>query len=69
VLKRREEPFIAPQENLAVGVSETRTCLTWGPDMSSQSLWNPVAKSDKAERSNMSSLGAKLVRPESLESG
>jgi hypothetical protein len=37
--------------------------------MSSQSLWNPVAKSDKVERSNMSSLGAKLVQSESLESG
>jgi hypothetical protein len=25
VLERREGPFIAPQENLAIGVSETRT--------------------------------------------
>jgi hypothetical protein len=37
--------------------------------MSSQSLWNPAAKPDKAERSDMSGLGAEHVRPESLESG
>jgi hypothetical protein len=28
------EPFIAPQENLAIGVSETQTCLGQGPDIS-----------------------------------
>jgi hypothetical protein len=32
-------PFIAPQENLVVGVSETRTCLGQGPDMFGQPLW------------------------------
>jgi hypothetical protein len=37
--------------------------------MSGQSLWNPAAKPDKAERLDMSSLGAGHVRPESLESG
>jgi hypothetical protein len=26
MLERRGGPFIAPQENLAIGVSETRTC-------------------------------------------
>jgi hypothetical protein len=41
--------------------------------MSSHSLWNPAAKPDKAERpdnakrSDMSGLGVKHVRPESLE--
>jgi hypothetical protein len=35
-------PIIAPQENLVVGVSETRTCLGRGPDMSDQPLWNPT---------------------------
>jgi hypothetical protein len=33
-LERCGGPFIAFQENLAVGVSETRTCLGRGPDMS-----------------------------------
>jgi hypothetical protein len=42
VLERHGGPFIAPQENLAVGVSETRTCLDRGPDMSDQPLWNPA---------------------------
>jgi hypothetical protein len=37
--------------------------------MSDQSLWNPAAKSDKAERLDMSGLRAEHVRPESLESG
>jgi hypothetical protein len=36
--------------------------------MSGQSLWNPVAKPDKAERPDMSVLGVGHVRPESLES-
>jgi hypothetical protein len=39
MLERRGGPFIAPQENLAVGVSETRTCLGRGSDMSGQTLW------------------------------
>jgi hypothetical protein len=30
MLERRGGPFIALQENLAVGVSETRTCLGRG---------------------------------------
>jgi hypothetical protein len=31
--------FYSPQENLAVGVSKTRTCLGWGLNMSDQPLW------------------------------
>jgi hypothetical protein len=67
--------FYSPQENLAVGVSETRTCPGRGPNMSGHCLWNPAAKPDKtvwpdnAERPNMSGLGAGHVQPESLESG
>jgi hypothetical protein len=34
--------FIAPQENLAVGVSETRICPGQWPNMSSQPLWIPA---------------------------
>jgi hypothetical protein len=41
-LERHGGPFIAPQENLAVGVSEIRTCPDRGPDMSGQPLWNPA---------------------------
>jgi hypothetical protein len=37
-LERCGGPFIAPQENLAVGVSETRTYLGRGPNMSGQPL-------------------------------
>jgi hypothetical protein len=33
-----ERSFITPQGNLAIGVSEIRTCPDWGPDMSSDSL-------------------------------
>jgi hypothetical protein len=33
-LERRGGPFIALQENLVVGVSETQACLGRGPDMS-----------------------------------
>jgi hypothetical protein len=36
------ESFIAPQENLPIGVSETRTCLGRGSDMSGQPFWNPA---------------------------
>jgi hypothetical protein len=39
-LERRGGPFIAPQENLGVGLSETRTCLGRGSNMSDQPLWN-----------------------------
>jgi hypothetical protein len=39
MLERRDGPSIAPQENLAIGVSETRTCPGWGSDMSGQPLW------------------------------
>jgi hypothetical protein len=60
-------PFIAPQENLVVGVLETRACPGQEPNMSGHRLWNPAAKPDKAERSNMSGLRAGHVRPESLE--
>jgi hypothetical protein len=41
-LERCGRAFIAPQENLAIGVSETHTCLDCGPDMSGQPLWNPA---------------------------
>jgi hypothetical protein len=37
--------------------------------MSDQSHWNLPTESDKAERPDMSGLGAGHVRPESLESG
>jgi hypothetical protein len=36
MLERRGGPFIAPQEGLAVGVSETRTCPGRGLDMFDQ---------------------------------
>jgi hypothetical protein len=39
-LERRGGSFIAPQENLVIGVLETRTCLLWRPNMSGQPLWN-----------------------------
>jgi hypothetical protein len=61
--------FIALQENLAVGVSETWTCPGRRSDMSGHRLWNPAAKPDNAERPDMSGLGAGHVRPESLEPG
>jgi hypothetical protein len=32
----------SPQENLAIGVSETQTCLGQGSDMSGKPLWNPA---------------------------
>jgi hypothetical protein len=35
-LERHGGPFIAPQENLVVGMSETRTCPGRGLDMSGQ---------------------------------
>jgi hypothetical protein len=37
--------------------------------MSDQSHWNPAIEPNKAERPDMSGLGAEHVRPESLESG
>jgi hypothetical protein len=37
--------------------------------MSSQGHWNSATESDKAERPDMSGLGAGHVWPESLESG
>jgi hypothetical protein len=46
MLERRGWPFIARQENLAIGVSKIRTCLGRGPDMSGQPLWNPAWGSD-----------------------
>jgi hypothetical protein len=36
--------------------------------MFDQSLWNPAAKPDKAERPDMSGLGARHIRSESLKS-
>jgi hypothetical protein len=73
------EAFYSPQGNLAVGVSETHTCLGRGPDMSGTHLWNPAwgpdmsspwdLTRDKAERSDISRLGAEHVRDNSLEIG
>jgi hypothetical protein len=37
--------------------------------MSRKCLWNPATEPDKAERPDMSALGVRHVRPESLESG
>jgi hypothetical protein len=34
--------FYNPQENLAVGVSEIRTCPGQRPDMPATRLWNPA---------------------------
>jgi hypothetical protein len=49
VLERRGGgAFIAPQENLAVGLSETRTCPGQGLDMSGQPLWKPAWGLDKS---------------------
>jgi hypothetical protein len=71
-------PFIAPppQGNLVVGVSETRTYPGRGLDMSGHHLWNLAKKpdkagvtQDKAERLDMSGLGARHVRVRSLEPG
>jgi hypothetical protein len=69
-------PFIAPQGNLVIGVSETRTCPSRGPDMSNHRLWNPAKKlnnsmftRDKAERPDMSGLGVRHVQVRSLEPG
>jgi hypothetical protein len=41
-------PFIAAEGNLAVGVSETRTCPDRGLDIYGHCLYNPAVKSDKA---------------------
>jgi hypothetical protein len=49
VLERCQGPFIAPQENLAIGVLETRTCPGRGPDMSSQPLWKPAWGPDMSD--------------------
>jgi hypothetical protein len=46
VLERHGGPFIAPQENLAIGVSETRTCLGRGPDIPGTPLWKPACGPD-----------------------
>jgi hypothetical protein len=39
VLERCGGPFIAPEENLAVGVLETQTCPGRGSDKSDKPLW------------------------------
>jgi hypothetical protein len=54
MLERHGGYFIAPKENIAVGVSETQTCPSWGPDMSGHRLWNMTGKPDNAERLDMS---------------
>jgi hypothetical protein len=66
--------FYSPQGNLAIGMSETRTCLDREADMSDHRLWNPAKKSDKdgvtkdkAERPYISRLGVGHVRVRSLE--
>jgi hypothetical protein len=51
------------------GIGLGRTCLGRGLDMSGQSHWNLSTELDKAERPNMSGMGAGHVRPESLEFG
>jgi hypothetical protein len=76
-LGRHGGPFIAPQGNLFIGVSETRTCPGWVTDMSGNHLWNPTMELDKsgpgdltrdrAERPDMSGLGAGHIREMSLE--
>jgi hypothetical protein len=78
-LERRGGPFIAPQKNLAVEVSETRTCPSQGVDMSDQPLWNPAWGPDMSGlglthrgnlvRSDISELGVGHVRPTSLKFG
>jgi hypothetical protein len=75
--ERRGGAFIAPQGNLAVGVSETQTCPGWGPDMSGQALWNPAWElnksgfrdltQDKAERLDMPGMRVGHVQENSLE--
>jgi hypothetical protein len=37
--------------------------------MAIQSHWNPAKELDKVERPDMSGMGARHVRPESLETG
>jgi hypothetical protein len=65
-------PFIAPQGNLPIGVSEIQTCPSWGPDMSGNHLWNPTLEPDKfgsrdltwdrAERPDICGLGVGHIR-------
>jgi hypothetical protein len=40
--------------------------MGWGSDMSGQSHWNLAIEPDKAERPDMSGMGARHLRPESL---
>jgi hypothetical protein len=42
-------PFIVPQENLTIGVSETRTYPGRGPDMSGKHLWKPAWGPDMSD--------------------
>jgi hypothetical protein len=63
------EAFIAPQRNLAIGVSEKQICSDQGPDISDHHLWNLPKKSDKVERPDMSSIRARHVQVRSLEPG
>jgi hypothetical protein len=46
MLERHGGRFITPQENLAIGVSEPRTCPGRGSNMSDQPLWKPAWESD-----------------------
>jgi hypothetical protein len=40
--------FIAPQENLPIGMLETQTCPGQGSDMSGKPLWNLTEEPDKS---------------------
>jgi hypothetical protein len=69
--------FIAPQGNLSIGLSKTRTCPDWQPDMSGNRLRNPALEldnsgsghlnRDRAEWLDMSGLGARHVWETSLK--
>jgi hypothetical protein len=66
--------FYSPPRESSHWVSETRTCLSRGPDMYDNRLWNPAKKLDKAgvtqdktDRPDMSGLGAGYVWVRSLE--
>jgi hypothetical protein len=44
-----ETSILGPIGNLSIGVSEIRTCMNLGPDMSGKGLWNPVLASDMSD--------------------
>jgi hypothetical protein len=68
--------FYSPPRESSHWVPETQTCLGRGPDMFDHHLWNlakkldkPGVTRDKAERPDMSRLGAGHVRVRSQEPG